>query len=71
LYYPGSLARRASCGDPELAEGFRHFLAGVADGLRPTPDRLLSRLGRDWPEIETACGEHRRTLQAELDRLTR
>jgi hypothetical protein len=60
------------------------LLDGAAEPLAATPSwprasatsspaspRLLSRLGRDWPEIETACGEHRRTLQAELDRLTR
>lgn len=58
-------------GDPELADGFRRFLEDVADGARPTPERLLTRLGRDWPAIETACGVHRQALAAEIGRLTR
>jgi hypothetical protein len=55
-------------GDGELAEGFRSFLAEVATGRRPTPQRLLDRLGRDWPEVEATCVDHRRTLQAESRR---
>lgn len=56
-------------GDDELAEGFQRFLFEAAGGYRPTPERLLDRLGRDWTQIGDTCVDHRRALQAETRRL--
>jgi hypothetical protein len=57
-------------GDPETAAGFRRFLADAAAGFPPRPERLIDRLGLDWPEIEQRCAGHRRDLAAEAERLT-
>jgi hypothetical protein len=35
-----------------LAAGFRSFLAEVAGGRAPEPERLREKLGRSWPELE-------------------
>ncbi len=35
-----------------LAPGFRSFLADVAGGMPPAPERLRERVGRPWPVLE-------------------
>lgn len=35
-----------------LAPAFRSFLAEVAEGLPPDPERLREKLGRPWPALE-------------------
>jgi hypothetical protein len=36
----------------ELASGFRSFLAEVAGGRPPDPERLREKLGKSWPALE-------------------
>lgn len=37
---------------PALREGFRSFLAAVANGEPPSGERLIAELGAAWPELE-------------------
>ena len=37
---------------PALRDGFRSFLAAVAEGEPPNGERLIAELGATWPELE-------------------